>query len=78
MKYECCRNYCIGHAFCMPDCRCDGNCKICKQDNIAINIEEIPFVILFRKKCKKVKKALAIGKIIMYTKHCCDIDSVEA
>ena len=31
-----------------------------------------------RRKATKNKKILAFHKIIVYTKHCCDIDSVEA
>ena len=34
--------------------------------------------MLFLKKSKNVKKILAFAEIIVYTKHCCDIDSVEA
>ena len=30
------------------------------------------------RKCKKLKKILAIRGFIVYTMHCCDIDSVEA
>lgn len=58
-----------------------GEVEIILDTSSLFNIEETRSFIKFHKfsqKPKKSKKPLAFGKIIMYTKHCCDIDSVEA